>query len=104
MKLLKTGDINTLCRPNAILTFREYIEDYASAHVRKKGLEIISRYMAQIPNDSLRKETESRLKRIIMGERDLYFWDFNYFSWNCEAHKIHAFYEYKYLFVFNRIS
>jgi 2-iminoacetate synthase len=73
MKLLKTGKIHNLCRPNAILTFKEYLEDYASQEVEESGLKIIDRYLKQISDDNTRKETQIRLKRIERGERDLYF-------------------------------
>ena len=73
MRLLKPGKIQYLCRPNAILTFKEYLEDYATSKVKKLGLKIINRYLKQISDDNIRMETENRLKRIENGERDLYF-------------------------------
>lgn len=73
MKLLKTGKIHNLCRPNAILTFKEYLEDYASVKVRKLGLEIINQYLKKIPNPGIMKETKKRLRKIEDGERDIYF-------------------------------
>lgn len=73
MKLLKTGEIHNLCRPNAILTFKEYLEDYASEKVKNLGLEIINQYLEKISGPDIKQETERRLKRIEKGERDLYF-------------------------------
>jgi 2-iminoacetate synthase len=73
MKLLKPGEIQNLCRPNAILTLKEYLEDYASKEVKKLGLEIINQYLEKIPSPDIKQETESRLKRIEKGERDIYF-------------------------------
>ena len=73
MKLLKAGKIHNLCRPNAILTFKEYLEDYASEQVKKLGLKIINQYLDKIPSSDIKQETESRLKRIENGERDIYF-------------------------------
>lgn len=73
MKLLKSGKIHELCRPNAILTFKEYLEDNASKEVKEAGLKIIRKYLKQISDDLTRKETQIRLKRIENGERDLYF-------------------------------
>lgn len=73
MDLAKPGIIQNLCRPNAILTFKEYLEDYASKRVKKLGINIINRYLKQIPNLDIQKKTKSRLKRIKKGERDLYF-------------------------------
>lgn len=73
MKLAKPGRIQELCRPNALLTFQEYLEDYASDKTKEKGSLLVSNYLKQIANSAIRKEAETRLKRIASGERDLYF-------------------------------
>lgn len=73
MSLAKPGIIQNLCRPNAILTFKEYLEDYASKQVKDLGLKIIDKYLEQIPDISIKEETKRRLKRIEKGERDSYF-------------------------------
>ncbi len=73
MKLIKGGKIHDLCRPNAILTFKEYLEDYASTSVKKLGIEIADQYLEEISDPGIKKETRDRLKRIEKGERDLYF-------------------------------
>lgn len=72
MRLIKGGKIHELCRPNAILTLKEYLEDYASPEVKKLGEEVISHYLAQIPENAL-CETKIRLKHVENGQRDLYF-------------------------------
>lgn len=72
MNLIKSGKIHELCRPNALLTFKEYLEDYAPLELKKKGEEIIDAYVKQIP-ENLRRETSIRLERVENGERDLYF-------------------------------
>lgn len=73
MELAKTGKIHELCRPNAILTFKEYLVDYADDDVKKQGMAIIERYLKEIENPNTREETIKRLKQIENGERDLYF-------------------------------
>ncbi len=73
MDLAKPGEIHNLCRPNAILTFKEYLEDYASPETRRLGEEIIKKYLSMIEDPSARKETRIRLERIENGERDIYF-------------------------------
>lgn len=73
MKLLKSGKIHNLCRPNAILTFKEYLEDYATPEIKKIGLRVIKKYLSQISDKKMRKETKIRLVRIENGERDLFF-------------------------------
>jgi 2-iminoacetate synthase len=73
MELAKTSNINHLCRPNAILTFKEYLEDYSSEKTRKLGEQLIKRELGKIENQDRRRETQDRLKRIENGERDLFF-------------------------------
>lgn len=73
MDIAKPGEIHNFCRPNAILTLKEYLEDYASDSVKKKGEAIIKKYTTQIPSDEVRKKTVKRLKEIEEGKRDLYF-------------------------------
>ncbi len=41
MSLVKSGQIANCCAPNALMTLKEYLEDYASADTRQKGLELI---------------------------------------------------------------
>ncbi|NLJ49392.1 MAG: [FeFe] hydrogenase H-cluster radical SAM maturase HydG [Candidatus Atribacteria bacterium] len=73
MPLAKSGQIQNVCQPNAILTFKEYLEDYASEATKKIGEKTIKEHLESIPNLRVRKLTEERLKLIESGERDLYF-------------------------------
>lgn len=73
MDLAKPGEIHNFCRPNAILTFKEYLEDYASAEVKVLGEEIIKKYLNEIPDKTRARHTMIRLERIMEGERDIYF-------------------------------
>lgn len=73
MQLAKTGKIHHLCRPNAILTFKEYLEDYAQQETKKLGQELIEKELERIDDSNRKSETQNRLKRIEKGERDLYF-------------------------------
>ena len=73
MDVAKPGDIQGLCAPNAILTFKEYLLDYAPAEIRRAGEESLQHHMEEIPGGPLREETERRLRKIEDGARDLYF-------------------------------
>jgi 2-iminoacetate synthase len=72
MDLLKPGTIKNFCLPNALLTFQEYLEDYASVATRRMGQRLLARKTAQLP-PAVRRKTHLRLQRIAAGERDLYF-------------------------------
>lgn len=73
MQLAKTGNIQNVCQPNAILTFQEYLLDYASDEVKKIGEETIKQHLNEINNQQVRKLTEERLEELRNGKRDLYF-------------------------------
>jgi 2-iminoacetate synthase len=73
MDVAKPGDIQGLCAPNAILTFKEYLLDYAPAETRRAGEESLHHHMEEVPGGPLREETERLLQKIEEGERDLYF-------------------------------
>jgi len=73
MKLAKTGNIHFLCHPNAMLTFKEFLMDYASPEMKKEGERTIARELERIKDAQRKEETKARLKRIEEGERDLFF-------------------------------
>ncbi|MTI82554.1 MAG: [FeFe] hydrogenase H-cluster radical SAM maturase HydG [Firmicutes bacterium] len=73
MSLAKTGEIQNVCQPNAILTFKEYLMDYASEETQRVGEQTINDNLKEITNAKILATTEARLKRIEEGERDLYF-------------------------------
>ncbi|WP_378951639.1 [FeFe] hydrogenase H-cluster radical SAM maturase HydG [Pelosinus sp. sgz500959] len=73
MTLAKSGEIQNVCQPNALLTFKEYLMDYADAQSKEKGKDTIERNLAAIKNEELRRETAKRLMQIEEGVRDLFF-------------------------------
>lgn len=73
MEYAKSGKIQDLCQPNAILTLKEYLVDFASPQTKELGEKIIAEHLRQIPNEKLRKVTEARLTEIEQGKRDLYY-------------------------------
>lgn len=72
MDLAKPGEIQELCAPNAILTFKEYLEDYAPREIRCLGEKYLEEHLKDISQDSLRRETEKRIREIEGGKRDLF--------------------------------
>ncbi len=73
MDLAKPGDIQNFCRPNAILTFQEYLEDYATSKVKKIGEKVLNYYLEKIPSKKIKQKTKKRLEEIKKGKRDIYF-------------------------------
>jgi 2-iminoacetate synthase len=73
MEFSVPGFIKKYCTPNAMLTLAEYIEDYAKPEVKAKGIKVIEKNLAEMENDSIKKNLVERLAKIKAGERDLYF-------------------------------
>ncbi|MEA1960791.1 MAG: [FeFe] hydrogenase H-cluster radical SAM maturase HydG [Bacillota bacterium] len=72
MSLAKKGKVNTLCMPNAILTFKEYLLDYASEDTLAVGSELITKEIAALSNPKIKETVGNYLTRLEAGERDLY--------------------------------
>lgn len=73
MSLCKSKQILNVCGPNALLTLKEYLMDYASDETKKKGEEIIQKELANIPNEKVREKTKEYLQEIENGNRDFRF-------------------------------
>lgn len=72
MELAKDAHIHEFCQPNAILTFKENLMDYASEETKKKGEELINKALEEIENPHIRRITQEGLKKIEEGQRDFY--------------------------------
>ncbi|MFR9672516.1 MAG: [FeFe] hydrogenase H-cluster radical SAM maturase HydG, partial [Rikenellaceae bacterium] len=73
MSLIRSGQIANCCAPNAMMTLKEYLEDYASPSSRERGQKIITESLRLIPNERVRKITEQCLVEIEGGKRDFRF-------------------------------
>ena len=73
MSLCKNGQIANCCQPNALMTLKEYLEDYASDSTKKAGEALIAKEVKKIPKDKVRNIVEDRLVKIADGERDVRF-------------------------------
>lgn len=73
MGFAKTGEIQEKCLPNAILTLKEYILDYADEKTREVGETTIKRSVEDISSKKIKIQTIKALDRIEKGERDLRF-------------------------------
>ncbi len=73
MSLAKSGEIQNVCLPNALLTFKEYLLDYADEPTKAAGEVLIKDALTSIPQENTRAVTVQRLREIEEGQRDLYF-------------------------------
>ncbi len=73
MQLVKSGQIANVCQPNALMTLKEYLEDYASEDTRRKGEKLIEKEAATIPNEKVKQIVQEHLKELSDGKRDFRF-------------------------------
>ncbi len=73
MSLCKSGQIANCCQPNALMTLKEYLMDYASDDTRKVGEALISEQLSKIPNPKTREIARANIEKIQSGERDFRF-------------------------------
>ena len=73
MALCKNMQILNCCHPNALMTLKEYLEDYAGEETREIGLKLIERELEKIPNEKVRKITYEHIQDISKGKRDFRF-------------------------------
>lgn len=73
MSLCKSGQIQNCCHPNALMTLKEFLMDYASDDTRKKGEALIEKEIDNIGKDKVKEIVRERLVKIENGDRDFRF-------------------------------
>ena len=73
MSLCKSGQIQNCCLPNALMTLKDYLMDYASQDTREKGEAMIAREIQNIPKEKVRQIVREHLEEIEKGNRDFRF-------------------------------
>ena len=73
MELCKSKQIQNCCHPNALMTLKEYLVDYASEETRAIGEKLIEAELLNIPKENVRSVCADHLKKIEEGIRDFRF-------------------------------
>lgn len=73
MSLVKSGQIVNCCQPNALMTLKEYLEDYASEDTKAKGEALIEKEIPKITNEKVRSIAIQNLSELHDGKRDFRF-------------------------------
>ncbi|WP_461614436.1 [FeFe] hydrogenase H-cluster radical SAM maturase HydG [Clostridium sp. Marseille-QA1073] len=73
MALAKSGEINNVCQPNALLTLKEFIIDYGREKTKILGENIINKELKEMKNEGIKASVIEKLNKIEKGERDLRF-------------------------------
>ena len=72
-ELCKSGQIHNCCLPNALMTLKEYLIDYATPETKEIGDKLIEQMLSDIPKEKVRDIVTDRLEKIANGERDFRF-------------------------------
>ncbi|MDP4132488.1 MAG: [FeFe] hydrogenase H-cluster radical SAM maturase HydG [Bacillota bacterium] len=73
MTLLKNKQILNCCHPNALMTLKEFLMDYASPETKRIGEGLIAKELQNIPSEKVRAIAKERLSLIENGSRDFRF-------------------------------
>lgn len=73
MDICKSQQIHNFCQPNAIMTLKEYLEDYASEETKKVGEGLIAKEVEKLQNENIKNTVKEDLVKIHNGERDFTF-------------------------------
>ena len=73
MSLCKSGQIQNCCHPNALMTLKEYLIDYASEDTKRIGEALIQAELDNIPKEKVREICQENLNKIEKGIRDFRF-------------------------------
>ena len=72
MKLAKSGNIQYVCEPNAMMTLMEFALDYGDKEILEKSETLIKNEINNIKRDDVRELVKNNLEKLKKGERDLY--------------------------------
>ena len=73
MSLVKRGQIANCCQPNALMTLKEYLEDYASPETKEVGEALIKKELEVITNPKVKEKATEYIEKIHEGNRDFRF-------------------------------
>ncbi len=73
MRLVKSGAIANVCQPNALMTLKEYLEDYASPDTKNLGEKMIANEVETLGNPDVKRIVKEHLSELHKGKRDFRF-------------------------------
>ena len=73
MSLCKSGQIQNCCHPNALMTLKEYLMDYAAPETKAIGEKLIQAELENIPKEKVKEICKDHLEKIEQGIRDFRF-------------------------------
>ena len=73
MEICKSKQIQNCCHPNALITLKEYLEDYASPETKIVGEKLIEKELNEFEESKVKEVLKNNLEKIEAGERDFRF-------------------------------
>ena len=73
MEICKQQQIHNFCHPNALMTLKEYLTDYATDETKRVGNLLIEKELETFDNDQIKATLVDNLKKIENGGRDFNF-------------------------------
>lgn len=73
MDIVKSGELYKICEANALITLKEFIDDYGTDRTREIGDKLIKKSIEEIDNEAFKKSVEEKINKISNGTRDLRF-------------------------------
>ncbi|MGG5460142.1 [FeFe] hydrogenase H-cluster radical SAM maturase HydG [Clostridium sp. B9] len=73
MEIVKSGELYKVCEANALITLKEFIEDYGTDRTREIGDALIEKSLNEIKNEKFRESVRDKIEKISSGTRDLRF-------------------------------
>ena len=73
MEICKSKQIQNCCHPNALITLKEYLEDYASPETKLVGEKLIEKELKEFEESKVKEVLTNNLDEITAGKRDFRF-------------------------------
>lgn len=73
MDIVKSGELYKICEANALITLKEFIDDYGTDRTIEIGDKLIKKSIDEIDNESFKKSVKEKINKISNGTRDLRF-------------------------------
>lgn len=73
MSLAKSGEIQNVCAPNALMTLMEYVLDYGDEELYKMAEELVNKEINNLASEEMKKNVRSNIEKLKRGHRDIYF-------------------------------
>lgn len=73
MEIVKSGELYKVCEANALITLKEFVDDYGTDKTREIGDALIKKSLDEIENEGFRKSVAEKIEKISKGTRDLRF-------------------------------